>query len=76
MLMMIIQKTKSCPVCERNQPKLLRGVVHGIGPQSNWDYIIVWFAIIITLITLFYTIKWLIKPDEMSQSHIKYSILK
>ena len=74
--MLLFLRSIACPVCERNQPKVLRGVVHGIGPQSSWDYIIVWVAIIITIITLFYTIKWLIKPGEMAQSHIKYSILK
>lgn len=66
----------ACPVCERNQPKVLRGIVHGAGPESNWDYISIWFTIIIALITLFYSLKWLIKPGEKNTDHIKYSILK
>lgn len=66
----------ACPVCERNQPKVLRGIVHGVGPESNWDYISIWFTIIIALITLFYSLKWLIKPGEKNTDHIKYSILK
>lgn len=65
----------ACPVCERNQPKLLKGIVHGAGPQTNWDYISVWVTAIITIITLFFTIKWLIKPGEKNDDHIKYSIL-
>lgn len=65
----------ACPVCERNQPKLLKGIVHGAGPQTNWDYISVWMTAIITIITLFFTIKWLIKPGEKNDDHIKYSIL-
>jgi hypothetical protein len=68
--------TFACPVCERNQPKVLRGIVHGAGPESNWDYASIWFTIIITLITLFYSLKWLIKPGEKNKDHIKYSILK
>lgn len=66
----------ACPVCERNQPKILRGIVHGAGPESNWDYVSIWLTIIIALITLFYSLKWLIKPGEKNTDHIKYSILK
>ncbi len=66
----------ACPVCERNQPKVLRGIVHGAGPESNWDYVSIWATIIIAIITLFYSLKWLIKPGEKNKDHIKYSILK
>ncbi len=66
----------ACPVCERNQPKPLRGIVHGAGPENNWDYISVWIIGIITLITLVYTIKYLVKPGEKNTDHIKFSILK
>jgi len=65
----------SCPVCERQQPKLLRGIVHGTGPESDWDYVIVWSVAVITVITLFFSIKWLIRPGEKNRSHIKYFIL-
>ncbi len=66
----------ACPVCERNQPKVLRGIVHGAGPESNWDYVSIWITIIIALITLFFSIKWTVKPGEKNSDHIKYSILK
>lgn len=66
----------ACPTCERNQPKVLKGIVHGAGPDSNWDYVIVFVIGIIALATLFYTIKWLINPGEKNTDHIKYSILK
>ena len=65
----------ACPVCERNQPKVLRGIVHGAGPDSNWDYVSIWITILIALITLFFSVKWLIKPGEKNLDHIKYSIL-
>lgn len=65
----------ACPVCERNQPKPLRGIVHGAGPESNWDYVTVWVTVVIALATLFFSIKWLIKPGETNPDHIKYSIL-
>jgi len=65
----------ACPVCERNQPKLLKGIVHGAGPDSQWDYLIIWSVAIIAVASLFYTIKWLVKPGEKEAYHIKYSIL-
>ncbi|GAB3179410.1 hypothetical protein [Telluribacter humicola] len=66
----------ACPACEKQQPELLRGVSHGAGPQSNWDYVIVWAAVLIVLATLFYTIKWLVKPGEKSEEHIKRTVLE
>ena len=65
----------ACPVCERNQPKLLKGVVHGAGPRSTWEYSGAVFIGIITLITLYLSIKWLVKPGEKNSDHIKYSII-
>lgn len=65
----------ACPVCDKQQPKLLQGISHGTGPQSNWDYVIVWIAVIIVLFTLFYTIKWLIKPGEKDENHIKRMVI-
>ncbi len=65
----------ACPVCERQQPKLLRGITHGAGPQNNWDYLIISIAAAIVLFTLFFSIKWLLKPGEKSVSHIKHCVL-
>ena len=67
--------TFACPVCEKQQPKVLRGVTHGAGPQSQWDYVIVWVGVVIVLLTLFYSMKWIIRPGEKSASHIKQHIL-
>lgn len=65
----------ACPVCERNQPKVLKGITHGVGPESKWDYVIVWITATIVLCTLFLSIKWLIRPGEKSDHHIKRFIL-
>jgi hypothetical protein len=66
----------ACPVCERaNEKKLLSGIGHGSGPGGTWDYIAVSVTLVIALITLFLTIKWLLKPAEKNNNHIKYSIL-
>ena len=63
-----------CPLCDKQQPKVLRGISHGAGPQSQWDYVIVWIGVFIVLFTLFYSLKLIIRPGEKSLSHIKQHI--
>lgn len=74
-LFLAITNSYACPVCERNKAKILQGITHGSNPNSNWDYVIVLAMIGITIVTLFYSIKWLIKPKEEDKTHIKYSLL-
>ncbi|TZF84041.1 hypothetical protein FW774_11395 [Pedobacter sp. BS3] len=66
----------ACPACEKQQPRILRGITHGTGPQSNWDYVIVYIAVGIVLFTLFFSVKWLIRPGERSENHIKRFVLE
>lgn len=66
----------ACTVCEKQQPKMLQGITHGSGPQSDWDYVIIWAIVIIVVATLFFSVKWLIWPGEKSSAHIKRTILK
>lgn len=67
----------ACPVCERNKPKILQGITpHGSMPNSNWDYVIVIIAVLLLLISLFFSVKWLISPKEGNSDHIKFSIIK
>ncbi|HET7116856.1 MAG TPA: DUF6019 family protein [Hanamia sp.] len=66
----------ACPMCEAQTPKVLRGLAqHGSGPRSNWDYLAGGITALIVLITLFYSIKWVIKPGEKEENHIKRTIL-
>ncbi len=66
----------ACPVCERAKAKTAFGSIsHGIGPTSNWDYVAVWTTVIAVVLTLFFSIKYLIKPNEKNSDHIKNSIL-
>ena len=65
----------ACEVCQKQQPKVLRGITHGAGPQSNWDYVIVIAMALIVLAALFYSIRYLIKPGEKSSDHIKRTVL-
>ncbi len=65
----------ACPVCEKQQPVITQGLTHGAGPQSNWDWVIISIIFIITLLTLVYSLKYLIKPGEKENNHIKLVIL-
>lgn len=61
----------ACELCQQNQPKALRGITHGTGPDGNLDYIIIWVAVIIVAVTLFLSIKYLVRPKESTPDHIK-----
>ncbi len=65
----------ACPPCEVAQPRYLKGITHGTGPQSNWDFLIISITAVIVIATLFFSIKWLLKPGEKSDTHIKNMIL-
>ncbi|MEO5947851.1 MAG: hypothetical protein ABIP79_13615 [Chitinophagaceae bacterium] len=65
----------ACPTCEVAQPRYLKGISHGSGPQSQWDLVIISVTAVIVLATLFFSIKFLVKPGEKSATHIKRFIL-
>ena len=65
----------ACEACEKQQPKLLRGITHGSGPQSGFDMPIIYVSAIVVLVTLVLAVKFLVKPNEGAADHIKRSIL-
>ena len=65
----------ACDACQKQQPKILKGISHGAGPESKWDWFIIVAIFATTLITLVLTIKYIAKPGEKSQEHIKRIIL-
>lgn len=65
----------ACEACRKQQPAVLRNISHGTGPDSNWDYLIVSIAAVTVLATLYYSVKWLIRPGEASPEHIKQLII-
>ena len=66
----------ACGACEKQQPEILRGITHGAGPQSNWDFLIVSVVAAIVAATLFFSIKWLLWPGENRENHIKRTVLR
>lgn len=65
----------ACELCEKNQPKLLKGITHGAGPTGTMDYIIIGIASVIVFVALFLSIKYLVKPREGNADHIKNIVL-
>ncbi|MDX1363326.1 hypothetical protein [Arenibacter latericius] len=61
----------ACDLCKEKQPKGLENITHGQGPTGNVDYIITWSAVILVVITLFYSLKFLLRPKESNPDHIK-----
>ena len=74
LLMVNVVAVWACSACEKQQPRILRGITHGGGPQNNWDYLIISVAMTIVLFTLYFSVKWLVCPGEKSANHIKYWI--
>ena len=65
----------ACEVCQSRQPAALKGIIHGSGPQADTDLIIIWGAVAIVGVTLFLSIKYLVRPQESAPDHIKNSII-
>lgn len=70
-----VSSVVACEVCRQNQPKPLRNITHGAGPQSDWDYVIITIGIIIVSFTLYYSLKYLIRPGEKHPDHIKHIVV-
>jgi len=65
----------ACDACKLQQPDITRELTHGAGPEGNEDWVIVGMVSILVLLTLFYSVKFLVKPEEKDTGHIKYSVL-
>ncbi len=65
----------ACELCSAPQPKPLRGLVHGTGPQGSLDYLIAAVAVVIVLLALVWAVKCLVRPGERDPAHIKRTIL-
>jgi len=66
---------RACELCESQQPKVLRGLVHGAGPQGGTDYLIVIAGLAVVLFALIFALKCLLRPGEREPQHIKRIIL-
>lgn len=74
-LILLHASSWACTVCKTQQPKILQAFAHGAGPESKWDYLILATAVAVVVGTLAYSIRFLWRPGENNQDHIKRSIL-
>lgn len=74
-IVLAVLPAMACEACKQQQPKFLRGITHGAGPGSNWDYLIVGIMTAITVYSLYATVKCMIRPAEKDGKHIKRMIL-
>ncbi|MDO5654606.1 MAG: hypothetical protein Q4G27_00530 [Flavobacteriaceae bacterium] len=77
-LMIWVHFSIACDMCNKgsDRSKFWEIFSHGRGPDGNVDYLLFASGIIIVLLTLIYSLKFLIFPKEKNKNHIKYSILK
>lgn len=75
LLLFISTPLLACDVCTKQQPRILQNITHGAGPQGQEDYIIIVSAIVIVVFTLFFSIKYLVKPGEKSPDHVKNIVI-
>lgn len=73
--MLSYQLIMACDACEKNQPKITQGFTHGTGPESNWDWVIIIIISAITVLTFIFSLKYIIRPGEKNNDHIKKTIL-
>ncbi len=66
----------ACDVCQDKQPRALKGITHGTGPQDDFDYIIISVSIVIVALTFVFSLRYLISPKESDSNHIKHSVLQ
>ncbi len=66
----------ACEVCKKNQPEVLQDISHGTGAQADFDYIIIWSAVIIVGFTLYLSLKFLIRPNEGGKEHVKNIVVE
>lgn len=65
------QFANACDLCKKNQPAGFENITHGAGPSGPMDYFIIWGSILVVLVTLYLTLKYIIKPKEGNPDHIK-----
>lgn len=73
--LLVINFAFACEACKLQQPAVTRDFTHGVGPRGYFDWIIVAVIAVLTVFTFVYSLKYLVKPGEKDQDHIKNSIL-
>lgn len=75
-LLPAVHSVFACELCKAEQPAGLKNITHGPGPSGSLDYFIMYSAAVIVAVTLFYSIKYMVKPQEDDPDHAKNIILE
>jgi len=70
-LVLFSMYVSACDACKLQQPEITKELTHGTGPESDWDWFIVGIVAMITALAFFFSIKYLVKPGEKDDNHIK-----
>ncbi len=65
----------ACDACDLQQPKVTRGLTHGAGPESAWEWVAVGATLVITILTIYYFFKYLFRPESKRKINIKTNVL-
>lgn len=65
----------ACEACKAQQPRLVRGLVHGAAPQGVADYLVVALALAGLVGVAVLAVRCLARPAEQQTRHIKRTIL-
>lgn len=61
----------ACPLCKKRQPVGFADITHGTGPESVFDYWMLYGSIGVVILTLFLFIRFTIKPETAAMRHSK-----
>ena len=67
--------SRACPACEAAQPRVLKGLIHGSGPTSNWDYVAGIVTLLIVIFVLFFLVLEIIsdsQPETLNFLNLKH----
>lgn len=56
----------ACELCKKQQPKGFENITHGNGPETIWDYWILYGSIGIVILTMILFLKYSLKPNNKS----------
>ena len=61
----------ACPVCDKRQPKGFAGITHGTGPESAFDYWMLYGSMAVVVLTLLLFVRFMIRPETRAMNRLK-----
>ena len=61
----------ACPVCDKRQPKGFAGITHGTGPESAFDYWMLYGSMAVVVLTLLLFVRFMVRPETRAMNRLK-----